>query len=354
MDERRASGENPGAPVFRGKLGIFAPGSVPRREPLEAGLSWLDRRGIPYVLGATARPGEGLHAGAPEERAAELNRFLRDPEIGAILCARGGSGTLGILPYVDYDLAAAQRKPVIGMSDVTALHLALYHRSRVRGISGATVAQLRAELPAYTEERWEALVTRPFTPGPVPLPDAAPAEGATAAGARPRSLSPEAASAAEGVLLPCNLSLLAAMIGTPYLPSLKGTILVLEDIHETPQSLDRIVTQLTLSGLAREPVGVILGQFTECLPRGAGVTEEEGLALLRDWARSLGVPALAGFPYGHEALSCALPFATRARLRVSPPALELLADPWPTASSTAVSGPRATPPRSASGPEARS
>jgi muramoyltetrapeptide carboxypeptidase len=116
-------------------------------------------------------------------------------------------------------------------------------------------------------------------------------------------------------------------VGTPFLPPLEGTILVLEDIHETPQSLDRMTQQIRLSGVADGIAGIVLGRFTECVPRSPGVTEEEGREVVRAWGRSHEAPLLEGFPYGHEPLCCALPFGTAARLETDPPGLRLLGTP---------------------------
>jgi len=297
-------------------LGIFAPGSPPAAGPLEAGLARLREAGFRIRLGRTAVAAEGLHAGTPEARAADLHELLADPGVDAILCARGGSGALGLLPLLDYALAARAGKPLIGLSDVTALHLALLARSGRPGVAAPVLTQL-ASLPDYSWERWLEAAAGPLPAGPVPLP----------AGLAPRRLEGTPAVPAEGLLLPCNLSLLASLIGTPYLPPLDGAILLLEDVHETPQSLDRMVSSLRLSGLDAGLAAVVLGQFTDCRPRNPGVTEEEGRRVVHAWARSLGVPVLVDFPFGHDPLCCALPFGAVARLAVGPPALELAAPP---------------------------
>jgi muramoyltetrapeptide carboxypeptidase len=181
-------------------------------------------------------------------------------------------------------------------------------------VAGPVLVQFGPEMPEYTWASWERMVRGPFLPGPLPLPEDC--------AARPLPGSPD--GVAEGTLLPCNLSLLASLIGTPYLPALGGAILALEEVHETPQSLDRMVTSLRLSGADSGLAGVVLGQFTECLPRNPDVTEEEGRRVVREWAASLGVPVLADFPFGHEPLCCTLPFGTRARITLSPPGVELV------------------------------
>lgn len=263
--------------------------------------------------GATAVAGEGLHAGSPQDRVTDLHSFWLDPDVDAVLATRGGSGTLALLPLVDFALAARVRKPLIGWSDLTALHLALWHRAGVAGIAGQVAVQLGPELPAWSRDRWLACVRHPDAAGPILLPEGT-------------ALTVLAPGTAAGRLFPCNVSLLVSLLGTPWMPPLDGAILLLEDIQETPQSLDRMVSRMRLTGADRSLAGVVLGQFTDCSPRGPGsVREEHGRDLLHAWVRALGVPALAGFPHGHELLAAALPFAGQAQLETEPPALRLLA-----------------------------
>lgn len=261
----------------------------------------------------TAVAGEGLHAGSPEDRVADLHSLLLDPDVDAVLATRGGSGTLALLPLVDFSLAARARKPLIGWSDLTALHLALWHRAGIAGIAGQVAVQLGPDLPAWSRERWLSCVRDGGSNGPIPVPD----------GMMLTTLAPGNAT---GRLFPCNFSLLVSLLGTPWMPPLDGAILLLEDVQETPQSLDRMVSRMRLTGADRGLAGLILGQFTDCSPRSPGsVTEQHGRELLHAWVRSLGVPAIGGFPHGHEPLAAALPFGRRARLNTDPPGLLLLA-----------------------------
>lgn len=307
-------------------LGLISPGSPPAEEPLAAGVRWLESNGFRLREGASVRAGRGLHAGDPAFRAADLHALLEDPEVDAVLCTRGGSGTAGILPHLDPERIRLLGKPIIGLSDVTALHLALFAACGIRGIAAPVLVQLSDRTPAYTRESWLSIVRGETGPGPVPwiASTGGPASATTAGDALP---APLLGGSAEGPLLPCNLSLLSSLIGTPFMPDLDAAILLLEEIEETPQSLDRMVTQLSLSGVCARLGGLILGQFTRCVPRNSSATEEDGREVVLDWARYIGVPTLTGFPHGHEPICASLPFGTTARMTTDPPALELLEMP---------------------------
>jgi len=140
----------------------------------------------------------------------------------------------------------------------------------------------------------------------------------------PASLRSWRPGEAEGRIVPANLSLLASMAGTPYVPDLRGSIVVLEEVNEPPQRIDRMLTQLRMARVLDCLSGLVYGQFTRCASRewsqGAGILD----SVLRDHADRLGVPTLAGFPYGHEADFIPLPIGVRAALRQNPPVLEIL------------------------------
>jgi len=314
------------------RLGLFSPASPPSATALQRGCAWLESQGFELQPGRTVRAGRGLHAADPAERARDLLELLADPAVDAILCVRGGSGTAGILPHLAEPDSFRTWKPVIGLSDVTALHLHLFGRFGWTAVSAPMVVQLSAEMPAYTAERWLDLVRKTIDrleaePEPVPLPT----------GVELRALEPRAGvpPACRGPLLPCNLSVLASLVGTPVLPPLAGAILALEEVNETPHALDRFLTQLDLSGAVAGLAGLVLGHFTDCRPRSEPLTVEDGRERVLSWARGLGVPTLLDFPYGHEETCCALPFGSEGYLTTDPPSLTV-ALPFPGAAPGTV------------------
>jgi muramoyltetrapeptide carboxypeptidase len=167
---------------------------------------------------------------------------------------------------------------LVGYSDITALSLALYAQCGLVSVHGPMVGTL-AQNPASTEELRALLFGK--TPSLVTLED-------------PLCLSP---GMAEGPLLGGNLSLVAALAGTPYLPSLEGAILFLEDIDEKPYRIDRMLTQLELSGALDGLAGLLLGDFTGCVD--PNYPEPNWISVVAERFQPKKIPILAGFPAGH-------------------------------------------------------
>jgi muramoyltetrapeptide carboxypeptidase len=244
----------------------------------------------------------GYLAGPDPRRAAEWREAVEDEAASAIFCARGGYGSMRILPAIDPRPLLERPKLFMGFSDVTAIHATL-NKAGLCTVHGPGVAQL-AQLPAESLDHLRALL---FGEGSPPRRDAPPAPGAGLAGTE--TLRPGRAT---GPLLGGNLTLLSHLAGTPYLPSLDGAILFFEDVGEQPYRLDRALTQLRLAGLLDRVAGVAVGQLTRCDDEHGG--DVLGLDVVRDAVRDLGVPAVAGLPAGHEDSNYALPLGARVTL----------------------------------------
>jgi len=282
------------------RVAVVAPASPPRDlQALEKGIVRLEKAGLQVERGRTLTAQHGYLAGSDALRAEELNHYLRQRDISAIFCARGGYGCLRLLPLLDYEAAARMPKLIIGYSDITALHLALLARAGVPGLSGPMVAIDWPILDIETETRfWE--LARGAAPDPLQL-----VGQATLQVLRPGK--------AEGPLIGGTLSVLVRLLGTPYLPELTGAILFLEDVGEAPYRIDGMLAQLRLAGVLDRLSGVVLGQFTACYP----TSESPSLTLnevLEDYFGQAPYPVVFGFPYGHQPQKNTLPIGTRARL----------------------------------------
>lgn len=258
------------------------------------------------LLGEHATRRAGFLAGDDPQRAADLNRAIRDPATDAVWCLRGGYGTMRLLERIGWDLWAERALPLIGFSDNTALHLALRRRGVV-SLHGPHAGT--AELPAFAERCLREVLTSPVAAGTLPFP----------AGAREgvRTLRP---GVAEGPLVGGNLALLAATLGTPYEIRAEGAILFLEEVGEAPYRVDRMLTQLRLAGVLDSAAGVAIGAFSNCDgPEGTGAPE-----VIAERCSALSVPVVAGLPFGHVAESWTLPLGVPVRLDATAGTLTLL------------------------------
>ena len=292
----------PGARVL-----VVAPSSAPRApDRLAAGLAALRARGLDAVPLRDGYAPHGFLAGPDAERLDEFNRALRDPDAAAIVCVRGGYGALRLLPGLDYAAARARPKLLVGYSDVTALHLALYRHAGWRGLSGPMVAVEWAEGHETAHDAASEALFWHLARGGV---------ADDLLGPQGERLAPVAEGTAEGVLLGGNLTLVTKLVGTPYLPDLTGAILFLEEVGEEPYRLDGLLAQLALAGILGRLGGLVLGAFTEGVPTQPHFLPQE--EVLAHYARKVPGPVAQGLVYGHVPSKNTLPVGVRARLVVA-------------------------------------
>lgn len=259
---------------------------------LRAGIAVLARRyRVRVEDGVLAR--DGYLAGDDRSRADALERCLRDPDVRAVIFARGGYGTMRILD--DLDAGALRRDPklIVGFSDATAILSWALARAGVRGIHGPMVGQL-GELPAGDVDWLFRLMeeTRPLPLPPMPL---API-GAAAGGV------------IEGPLLGGNLCLLSHLLGTPYQLDFTGAVLFFEDVGEQPYRIDRYLTHLGLAGVLGSVAGAVVGDMTACrVPDG----HPDISSVIDERLRRHGVAGVCGAPLAHGERHVALPLGAR-------------------------------------------
>ncbi len=280
------------------RVAAVAPAGPFERPALEAGLAVLAARySVHCEPGIFSR--HRYLAGDDARRLAELSAALTDPQVKAVFCARGGYGTLRLLQGLEG--VAPLPKPVVGFSDITALHAWLQCAGLV-SLHGPVLTQL-GRLDRRTHERLFTLLE-----GDSP---AAPLHGTET----------YVAGVAEGALLGGTLAVLSRLLGTPFLPPLEGAVLLLEDVGERPYRLDRMWTHLALAGVFRRIRGIVLGSFTGCEERDAAYGSAE---VLRDLATATGLPCAAGFPVGHGERNEPVPLGTRVRLDAAAQTLTFL------------------------------
>jgi muramoyltetrapeptide carboxypeptidase len=261
----------------------------------------LEPRAAPHMLDR-----EGYLAGSDRDRAADLMAMFADDGVRAIMAVRGGWGCARLLPYLNFARIARKPKLFAGFSDNTALHLAFAARTGIPSIHGPNAS---ASWPPAAWQSFRALAFDGATPTySVPEPSG------VYLGHRSDRVRTFAGGKARGRLIGGNLSVLASLVGTPYLPDFTGAILFLEDTNESEYRIDRMLTQLALSGVLGKVAGVVFGQCTNCHnPDGAYSNFTIYEVLDRQFSK-LGVPAFQGAAIGHIAAQVSVPVGVMAEI----------------------------------------
>jgi muramoyltetrapeptide carboxypeptidase len=288
------------------RVALVAPaGPLASEHDLERAKENVRSLGWIPVPGANVLAREGYLAGTDNARLADLNTALSDEAIDAVWCIRGGYGVMRILETIDYAALRRHPKPIIGYSDITALHAAIGTRCDVTSFHGPTA---RASLTTFSRMSLERALTGGESCGIIPAAE-------TLHDGRAR-----------GRLVGGNLALLCALAGTPYAPEYQDAILVLEDVNEAVYRIDRMLTQLRLAGQLARCKAIIFGQFTD-IPEDAP-EESAGArtldAVLGDVAAEIRVPCIAGAPIGHVSDQWTLPLGADAELDADACTLRIL------------------------------
>jgi len=294
-------------------VAIIAPSSaIHKQEDLDKARHNVESLGFKAKPGAHALDYWGYLAGADENRAADVNSAFADPEVKGIICLQGGYGAARFLDLLDYDAIRRNPKVLVGYSDITALLLSLYARAGVVTFHGPIA------LSTFDEFDVQNLTKAIKSAAPI---------GQLSVPVMPTGSAPQPASTtlfpgkASGRLVGGNLSLVASLIGSPYLPRLDGHLLFLEDIGEDPYRIDRMLNSLRISGAIRGVRGLVFGDFS---PRGdhpTTPTQPEDAArdftmlqVMQNFANQIRVPAYCGAWFGHIREKNTLPLGIQANL----------------------------------------
>jgi muramoyltetrapeptide carboxypeptidase len=288
-----------------GTIGVAAPASpYDARSEVLRGVEWWESRGYRVKLAPNVYARDDYVAGDPQARASDLNALFADPEVDVVQVLRGGYGSAQAIPYLDFDAIAANPKPFVGFSDITALHVAIHRRTKMPTIYGnGLVGVGDPEATAFTLDRLLEVLR------------------GEAANEVPRNPDDQYVRAITGgtataPLLGGCLWLLLQTMGTPWELDVDGAILFFEDYKAPPYYVDGMLTQLGHAGKLQQLAGVVVGEMEGC---DWGDQREAS-----DWARSrsledvleqhlepLGIPVLYGLPLGHGKHLASIPLGVR-------------------------------------------
>jgi muramoyltetrapeptide carboxypeptidase len=295
-------------------FGIFAPASPVRSEFVARGLDFLSQSGYRWRRGDALLERSYHVAGSVAVRLRDFENLLLAPEIKGLIAARGGYGSMNLLPQLNYDLVSRYPKVILGFSDITALQMALWQKIGLITFSGPMLAVEMARSGSINEALLWALLTGVDTAVVNPLLSASLASNKIVF-VRSRSFS--------GRLLGGTLTMLAAITGTPYMPDFAGKIIFLEDRGEPLYRIDRALTQLRLHGVFNAPAAVVCGDFS--LPDSSEVPRL--INFLQNFFAVDDFPVLINFPYGHIPQSFIFPQGCKMQFKCHDRKISLLESP---------------------------
>jgi muramoyltetrapeptide carboxypeptidase len=294
------------------RVGITSPAGFIREEEILPAVERLLDWGFEVRVGDSIGRREANFGGTDEERAGDLQAMLDDPDIKAILCARGGYGVGRILDRLDYTRFRKQPKWVIGFSDITALHLDL--------IAQCGVASLHSKMCNSFPDDWT--VTDPLAQSTILSVRDALTGSVMNYDAPHHPLN--RTGKASGLLIGGNLSVIQHCMGTASEPDTKGRILFLEDVGEYRYSIDRMLTNLQRAGKFRHLSGLIVGGFTRLKTESPGDEfGREVVDMILEKVEGTTYPVCFDFPVGHQRNNFALKCGVRHTLNVHPQQVRL-------------------------------
>jgi muramoyltetrapeptide carboxypeptidase len=277
-------------------VGVVSAAAAVEQQALERGLELIRSIGFRARVSRRVLERDDILAGSDRQRAEELQAFFADPDVRAIFVARGGYGSGRILPLLDFEAIALTPKPFIGFSDLTFLLNPIVERARMVAFHGPMLA-IDHQIEERNRRSFEHL--RKLLVGEID-------------GFEMEAQHVIHLGTGEGELMGGCLSIVTAMLATPYAPNFDGKILFLEEVGERAYRIDRMLVQLRQSGALSRCAGIVFGAI-----RPYGGEENEARMILRfvaEQTSGLEIPVLFGIDAGHFTNNLALPFGVRARI----------------------------------------
>jgi muramoyltetrapeptide carboxypeptidase len=288
------------------RIAVVAPASAFIRAEFEAGVDELRSLGFEPVYDESVFERRVYAAGSAATRAAAFERAWRDPDIAALIAVRGGYGSVHLLPLLGDSLLLGTPKAFIGYSDNTSLLSWLTLTGRIVSFHGPMLeGRLALGEAGYDRDTFTRCLCRPQPPDEITHPQVVVLHSGEAA----------------GMLIGGTLTQLCASLGTPYaFDPPAGCVLFLDEVGERPYRLDRMLTQLYLSGILSRASALVFGELPRCDEPGGSPSARE---VVEELTRGFRGPILYGLPSGHTAgPTLTLPFGVRARVLTMPrPAL---------------------------------
>ena len=271
-------------------IGIAAPAGPFEIEKFERGLTAIKDMGFEVLVPDNLQQPERYLAGSDTWRASVLNDLFKAPDVKGIICARGGYGSIRILERMDFDLFRHHPKIFLGFSDISALISSITTQSCLTAFHGPNVTTLGMASPQTKTSFYEAVTSD---------------QALDIRSQKTRVISPGIGT---GIVSGGNLATLCHLVGTPYSPTYRGCLFVMEDIEEAPYKIDRMLFQMKMAGCFLGLSGVAIGSFQDC-GRYEGICD-----IVKNIFADIQIPILGGFEIGHGDDNVTIPMGIRATL----------------------------------------
>lgn len=270
-------------------IGVIAPSSYYDVAELKGAVHFLKEQGFHVIFHEQTNLKTGQIAGTPEQKINALHDYFKNPEIKAIFCTCGGNGAIHLLDKIDYKLIKENPKIFIGYSDITILLNAISSQTGLVTFHGPTLSSSRRITPYWSNQMIDVLT------------------------GNADSIAFESKTSTEGILYGGNLSVMQALIGTPYAPNMHEAILILEDTNDHVSRYDRMIGHMKQAGWLKSLSAIMLGEFLKSLDnpdRPFGFTIEE---ISQNNAPT--TPLITNAPFGHGERLCTLPIGANIVLK---------------------------------------
>jgi muramoyltetrapeptide carboxypeptidase len=296
-------------------IGIISPASFPKDESrIEKGVNYLEKLGYRVEVGKHITKQYGYLAGTDEERLEDLHYMFKNKDVKAIINIRGGYGSGRLLDKINYGLIKRNPKIFVGYSDITALQMAFLKKAGLVTFAGPMLAVdfWRDDVNEFTEEFFWNMVTSNKKIGKLKNPDN-------------ENFYTLTKGRGEGQLVGGNLALLSSIMGTPYQPNLKNSVLLLEEIGEEPYKIDRMFYQIKYAtNNFKDLKGIIIGRFVDCYiknPEDASLTLND---VISGYFENLKIPVIYNVKHGHIEQNLTIPWGLKTKINASRNFIEIM------------------------------
>ncbi|PID21112.1 LD-carboxypeptidase [Sporosarcina sp. P3] len=278
-------------------VGIVTLGSPMAANRITEGIRMLQTMGYKVVVGEHVYSANGFLAATPRQRASDLMKMFKNPEVKWILPTRGGVGVAGILPFLDFNVIKQNPKIVSGYSDITVLLNALFEYGDLIGFQSLLLLDFIPETPAYNFNQFFAATSTVTAPWQIKNPPGVPLHGLV-----PGNVT--------GPIIGGNLTSFMGTLGTSYEINTEGRIFLLEETHEPINTVYRYVNHLVMAGKFDDCAGIIMGQCTNC----SSAYGKSYVDLINDFLVPLGKPLMTNLATAHGFYKATIPIGASVRM----------------------------------------